>query len=185
MANYLTTHRSIAFALPNGGTAGILYMYIVTIACYMCVNASMAEMASMAPTAGGQYHWVSEFAPRSAQKTISYFIGWLCTLGWQSGTAIGCFLAGTQIQGLIALNSETYVFERWHGTLLAVAMVSFCVIFNTLLAKHLPLIESLCIFLHIGGFIAIVTTLWALGPRGNSHEIWTNFEDLSGWGSSK
>jgi choline transport protein len=28
---------------------------------------SLAEMAAMAPTAGGQYHWVSEFAPREYQ----------------------------------------------------------------------------------------------------------------------
>ena len=64
----------------------------------------MAEMASMAPTAGGQYHWISEFAPRSLQKQLSYLIGWLCVLGWQTGSCIGCFLAGTQIQGLIVLN---------------------------------------------------------------------------------
>lgn len=28
-----------------------------------------------APTAGGQYHWVSEFAPTSLQKPLSYLIG--------------------------------------------------------------------------------------------------------------
>ena len=42
--------------------------------------ASMAEMASMAPTTGGQYHWVSEFAPKSAQRELSYLVGWLCVL---------------------------------------------------------------------------------------------------------
>jgi hypothetical protein len=36
---------------------------------------SMAEMASMAPIAGAQYHWVSEFAPESLQKVLSYFTG--------------------------------------------------------------------------------------------------------------
>lgn len=36
---------------------------------------SLAEMASMAPTAGGQYHWVSEFAPREYQKILSYLSG--------------------------------------------------------------------------------------------------------------
>lgn len=28
-----------------------------------------------APTAGGQYHWVSEFAPRKYQKFLSYITG--------------------------------------------------------------------------------------------------------------
>lgn len=28
-----------------------------------------------APTSGGQYHWVSEFAPREYQKFLSYITG--------------------------------------------------------------------------------------------------------------
>ena len=52
-----------------------------------------------------------------------------------------CFLVGTIIQGLITLNyPDTYVYERWHGTLLAIATVFFCVSFNTALAGKLPLI---------------------------------------------
>lgn len=38
-----------------------------------------AEMASMAPIAGAQYHWVSEFAPESSQKFLSYITGYPCT----------------------------------------------------------------------------------------------------------
>lgn len=41
----------------------------------MAVVASMAEMASICPTSGGQYHWVSEFAPPSAQRFLSYITG--------------------------------------------------------------------------------------------------------------
>ena len=47
----------------------------------------MADMASMAPTSGGQYHWVSEFAPKRAQKFLSYIVGYTAALGWQCGTA--------------------------------------------------------------------------------------------------
>ena len=68
--------RSVgAFGLINGGTAGMIYSYIFTFVGFMLVIASMAEMASMAPTSGGQYHWVSEFSPRSAQKFLSYMTG--------------------------------------------------------------------------------------------------------------
>jgi hypothetical protein len=30
-----------------------------------------------APTSGGQYHWVSEFAPRRFQRLMSYMTGWV------------------------------------------------------------------------------------------------------------
>ena len=43
------------------------------------------------------------------------------------------FIDGTVIQGLIVLNSPTYVFERWHGSLLVIAILSFSVIF-----QHIP-----------------------------------------------
>ena len=39
------------------------------------VMMSLAEMASMAPISGGQYHWVSEFAPPKYQKFLSYMVG--------------------------------------------------------------------------------------------------------------
>ena len=106
-------------------------------------------MGSMMPTVGGQYvchhvqvintqplttfryHWVSEFAPRDYQKFISYLMGWLCVLGWQVGCTSGAYLVGTQIQGLIALNNPGYSYERWHGTLLTIAVSGFAILFNT------------------------------------------------------
>lgn len=184
MSSWQVLLSTSAFGLLNGGTAGLIYMYIIVVVLFFMVNISMAEMASMAPTAGGQYHWISEFAPRSQQKILSYFIGWLCTLGWQSGVAIGSFLAATQVQGLIVLNNPDYVFERWHGTLLTIAMVLFVFVFNTFLAKHLPLVEGLVLCLHLGGFVAILVPLWVLGPRGNSEQIWTEFSNGGGWPST-
>lgn len=50
-------------------------MMIITWVFVLAMIASLAEMASMAPTAGGQYHWVSEFAPPSFQKSLSYIVG--------------------------------------------------------------------------------------------------------------
>lgn len=144
----------------------------------------MAEMGSMAPTSGGQYHWVSEFAPERHQKFLSYMIGWLCVLGWQTGAANTAFLAGTQIQGLIALNNPSYTFAAWHGTLLVFAIAAFNVIFNTFLAKKLPLIEGIVLVVHIFGFFAILVVLWVMGPRADTHTTFTTFNDYGGWGNN-
>lgn len=73
----------------------------------------------------------------------SPFLGWLTAIGWQVYLASVCFLVGTIIQGLLVLNDPTYVYERWHGTLLAIAIVCFSIIFNTVLASRLPLIGKL------------------------------------------
>lgn len=53
----------------------MIWMYVIAVLGFSFAILSMAEMASMAPTSGGQYHWVSEFAPRKAQKFLSFVTG--------------------------------------------------------------------------------------------------------------
>lgn len=51
------------------------------------------------------------------------------------------------------------------GTLMTMAIVVFSLFFNTIGAKHLPLFESLILFLHVFGFFAIIIPLWVLAPK--------------------
>ncbi|RGP73716.1 hypothetical protein FLONG3_6264 [Fusarium longipes] len=169
--------------LVNGGTAGLIWMFLICWVGFLLVNTSMAEMASMAPTTGGQYHWVSEFAPPRYQKLTSYLMGWMCVLGWQVACASSAFIAGTQIQGLIILNNPNYTPHPWHGTLLAIAVAAFTVVFNTLLARKLPLIEAVVLIIHVFAFFGILVTLWVLSPRAEAKAVFTEFSDGGGWGS--
>jgi choline transport protein len=155
-----------------------------------------------APTAGGQYHWVSEFAPRTIQKPLSYIVGmlsrkpktacmrsqlckgWLCATGWQVFLASVAFIVGTIIQGLIVLNNEKYEYQAWHGTLLAIAVISFSIIFNTLLATRLPLVEGIVLVIHVTGLFAIIIPLWVLSPRGNAYDVLLTFTNNGGWPST-
>ncbi|RMZ05201.1 hypothetical protein D0864_02535 [Hortaea werneckii] len=147
-----------AIAFSNGGRAGALYTNLA-------------------------YHWVSELAPKRWQKFLSYVVGWLGVLGWQTGIAFSGYLTGTQIQGLLVLNYPGYVFERWHGTLLIIAMLSFAVFFNTVLAHRLPLVEGLILFIHVFGFIGIFATLLALSPKASHQAVWNTFYD-PGWNNA-
>lgn len=104
-------------------------------------------------------------------------------MGWQTGIASISFLAGTQIQGLLVLNDSTYGYERWHGTLLVIAIASFSIIFNTVAAKQLPMVEGLVLILHVFGFFAILIPLWVLAPRNSASMVFTQFSDNGGWGN--
>ena len=85
------------------------------------------------------------------------------------------------IQGLIVLNNPDYVFENWHGTLLVIAIVAFCIIFNTFLAKRLPMIEGMILIFHLLGFFAVLVPLWVLAPRGDPKQVFTEFLNLGEW----
>jgi choline transport protein len=61
--------------LVDGGRPGLLWTLVWSMVGMGLIIASLAEMSSMAPTSGGQYHWVSEFAPAKYQKFLSYTSG--------------------------------------------------------------------------------------------------------------
>lgn len=93
--SYLTAS---GFILIDGGRAGAIWMFVISWVCMMPVVASMAEMASIAPTSGGQYHWVSEFAPPSIQAFVSYVVGWLAALAWQAFVASAAYPTGEPLK---------------------------------------------------------------------------------------
>lgn len=69
------TLYQITPALRDGGLPALIYSNIWIFCAFVPVVLSLAEMSSMAPIAGAQYHWVSEFAPEKYQKFLSYLTG--------------------------------------------------------------------------------------------------------------
>jgi hypothetical protein len=55
MSTWVALLVTNAFSLTNGGLAGTVWVYLATWICTFALAASLAEMASMAPTSGGQY----------------------------------------------------------------------------------------------------------------------------------
>jgi amino acid transporter len=96
-------------------------------------------------------------------------------MGWQTGAASSAFLAGMEVQSLILLNYPSYDPKVWHGTLMVIAIAAFCGLFNTLLARKLPLVEGTVLILHILGFFAIIIPLVVLAPRASAKEVFFTF----------
>jgi choline transport protein len=61
----------------NGGLPTVIYSNIWCLVGFFPIVLSLAEMSSMAPIAGAEYHWVSEFAPEKYQKLLSYLTGYV------------------------------------------------------------------------------------------------------------
>ena len=61
--------------LQDGGPARLVYGFLFCWAGYTAVVASLAELVSVVPTAGGQYHWTFELAPPKYRKFVSYITG--------------------------------------------------------------------------------------------------------------
>ncbi|KAH6707652.1 amino acid/polyamine transporter I [Leptodontidium sp. MPI-SDFR-AT-0119] len=171
------------YGFQNGGPAGLVYGFIFAWLGSLAVVASLAEMASMMPLSGGQYHWVSILAPGRWAKFLSYTTGWLTVIAWQAGQASVAFLAASIIQGMVVLNHDSYVPTRWQGTLIFYALIFVIVFINTFLARWLPKIEALILIFHVVGFFAIMIPLVYLAPHGSAKDVFVTFVNAGGWSS--
>ena len=170
--------------LTNGGSAGLVYGYIFVWIGTIAVFTSMAELASMAPTAGGQYHWVWMLAPPWCRKFFSYIMGWLVICGWQGLLAGGGYFSGALIVALIQLNHDSYVPELWHGTLLFWATIVVALLINTAATSILPKIEIFILVLHVVGFFATLIPVAHIAPhKASAHDVFTQFSNGGGWPS--
>ncbi|EMD93073.1 hypothetical protein COCC4DRAFT_196681 [Bipolaris maydis ATCC 48331] len=170
--------------LVDGGPAGLIWSFVWTWFGFSTVMLSLAEMASMAPTAGGQYHWVSEFSPPSVQKPFSYFIGWMSTLSWQAGTASGPFLVGTLIQSSAIVMYPDYSPTNWQGTLMVIAVTLLVWVLNIWGSKFMPVFQNIMLVIHVFGFLAIIIVFWVLSPRATAEVTFTHFTNGGGWSST-
>lgn len=70
---------SASYVLPNGGLPAMIWMYLVTLVGFGCAIFCMAEMASMAPTSGGQVRgfFLFFFPPCVSCVSFSLFLFFL------------------------------------------------------------------------------------------------------------
>lgn len=170
-------------SLANGGSAGSVYGFLFAWIGVTCVISCLCEMASMAPTSGGQYHFVAMLAPRSCQKSLSYIAGWATVASWQAAVT-GVLLPDAQmLQGLIALNNPTYIPQRWHGTLLCYCFLFLGLFVNTYLSKYLAKVEGVILILYIVGFLGIIVSLSTLAPHVTAKDVFTSWNNEGGWSS--
>lgn len=150
----------------------------------------ISELASMAPTSGGQYHWCAMLAPPKYMKILSYltgtsqpavsaiianFPGWVTVIGWQAAFASSAFLAGTEIQGAVTLGHANYSAQPWQGTLIMWAAVLFALGINIAGGKLLPRFETAVLVVHLVGFFGILIPITYMADHNSTHDVFLNF----------
>ncbi|PNP52637.1 hypothetical protein THARTR1_06802 [Trichoderma harzianum] len=66
-------------ALTGGGPVSLVYGNFVITAMYVSAAVTLAELASVYPTAGGQYQFTSIMAPKRFNRSMSYICGMIAT----------------------------------------------------------------------------------------------------------
>ncbi|KAI1453204.1 choline transport protein [Annulohypoxylon moriforme] len=167
----------------SGGPTGIIVGYLIVWAGTFSIFIILSELVSMAPTSGGQYHWVSMLSPPWCRRFLSYFTGWLTITGWQAFVASAAFLTGSLIQGLVLLTHPNYVntMQNWHGTLLFWAVILLAYGINSVIGSVLAKFEGVVLIIHILGFFIVILPLTLLGTKNEHEAVWNTWVNLGGW----
>ncbi|KAJ5815789.1 hypothetical protein N7447_008022 [Penicillium robsamsonii] len=154
----------------------------------MFIVLSLSEIASIYPTAGGQYHWVHCLTPMTYRVTASWFTGWISIGGQLVFSASAAFAAGLQLQALITLNHlDSYTPNRWQGMLFYWLILAYSTALNIWGSKVLPHTnttadsESITGVLHVVGFLVIVAVMGAMSEKHSASYVFAEFSNTSGW----
>ncbi|KAI8933078.1 hypothetical protein NX059_009723 [Plenodomus lindquistii] len=181
MATWEALATVIATALTTGGAPCLFFNFLMSMICTVAIALSLGEIASIWPTAGGQYHWVAALSPASSRSLAAWSTGWINIGGQIVFTASAAFAAGLQIQGMIILNNPTYAPERWQGLLLYWAILVYAAALNIWGARILPTANLLAGVLHVVGFLVIVIILGVMAPKNTASFVFTEVTNSSGW----
>ncbi|KAF4466110.1 amino acid permease [Fusarium albosuccineum] len=184
MATWEASAAVLAQALLSGGAPCLFYNFVLTILCSLAIGASLAEIASIYPTAGGQYHWVTALFPSWGRKHVGWATGWISVGGQIVFTASPAFACGLLTQGLIILNKGgDYAAPRWHGMLLYWAFLAYATAMNIWGHRLLPTANLISGVVHVVSFVAALAVLAVMAEKNSAHFVFVDVQNLTGWSS--
>ncbi|KAI1130217.1 amino acid/polyamine transporter I, partial [Nemania abortiva] len=164
-----------------GGAAGVVWALVVNWIGILSIYAALAELASIAPTAGGQYHWVAMLAPPSVATFLTYLTGWLTAIAWQAIAASVAYLIATLFQGIAVLAHPSYIPQPWQTVLLMWATSLFCVLMNSISSRALSKFEGFILVFHLVGLFGVLIPLVYLARHNDASDVFTAFSNNGGW----
>ncbi|KAF2962727.1 hypothetical protein GQX73_g10844 [Xylaria multiplex] len=168
-------------SLLTAGPAAVIWSFVVGWVGITSVYTVMAELSSIAPTAGGQYHWVAMMAPKSCSNFLAYLTAWLTVLAWQAIAITTSYLITTTLQGIVVLAQPSYVPLPWHTLLIMWASILLAVLINSTTGRFLARFEGLILMLHLAGFFGILVPLIYFAPHNSASFVFTTFFNSGGW----
>jgi choline transport protein len=140
--SWVAIATSLALAISAGGPVTLLYGIIFSCVAYACVGISLAEMISVYPTPGGQYHFTSILAPKACSRGLSYVCGCISMLSWIALTAAATILGAQMVIVLPESYVEGYTPQPWHYFVVYQAINIAMLLYNLFALRVTPWIHN-------------------------------------------
>ncbi|KAJ5163014.1 uncharacterized protein N7500_004844 [Penicillium coprophilum] len=179
---------TFTYPLIGGGPVNIIWGWLAVSLITLCVAASLGEITSVYPTAGGVYYQAFMLSPPSYRRIASWICGWsyvvgniTITLAVNLGSTlffISCINVFESAPGVGIFQAETYqVF------LIFLAVTLFANAVSAFGNRWLPYLDTFAIFWTLAGLLTIVICVLAIAKEGrhDAAYVFTSFEPESGW----
>ncbi len=178
------TTSTMAQSLMAGGSSSLVWGFFAAAIGALAIALSLAEFASMVPTAGGQYHYVAALSPLKWRRLLSWIAAWATLWSWILSALVGIFANAQQLQAYVILFVPDYTYQRWHTTLIVIGLTTVFFGINVLGSRWLHRLTFLGIVLHIAGYVTIIVyLLYKVHPKNSASYVFSNLTNGSGWKS--
>ncbi|KAH7031683.1 gaba permease [Microdochium trichocladiopsis] len=170
------------FSLSNGESVTIIWGWVLLSFLSIAIAASLAEICSVYPTAGGVYYWSALLSTPGWAPIASWVTGWLTLVGNWTVTLSINFGGAQLILSAISLWNEEFVANAWQTVLMFWAVTLLCYLINVFGQKHLDLINQVCIYWTGASIFIIMIVLLVMSPSKRTGEFVFAHYDASGSG---
>ncbi|KAH8587349.1 amino acid/polyamine transporter I [Bisporella sp. PMI_857] len=174
----------MGLVLPSGGAVAFLYGFIICVLCNLCLTASLGELASVWPTAGGQYHYTYMLGAKRWRRLASFSVGWLSIAGWLTLVTTACYFAAFFITAAaIVATDNAYESQPWKVYLIFAAIMVFTTLANLYGNRILDWWNNAALVWSLLSFAAISITLLATSNKTSAKYVFTGSDNSTGWSS--
>ncbi|KAL2013343.1 hypothetical protein VTN00DRAFT_868 [Thermoascus crustaceus] len=181
--SWAATGGTIVTALYNGGPMAVLYGLIVVSIFYTAISASLAELASSIPSAGGVYHWSTVVAKKYG-RAVGFFTGYLNACAWLLSASSMSSILGNELVAMYLLRHPEVEWHAWQVFIPFQIVNWLCCAIVCLGNRFLPLINRIAFILSMGGLFITIVVLAAM-PRGRhatDAAVWRIYSnETGGW----
>lgn len=172
-------------SLANGQSVTIIWGWVLLSLLSTAIAASLAEICSVYPTAGGVYYWAALLSTPRWAPIASWITGWLTLVGNWTVTLSINFGGAQLILSAISLWNEDFVANAWQTILMFWAVMLLCYLINIFGSKYLDLINTICIYWTGASIVIILIVVLVMSPSKRSGEfVFAHYDaSASGWPS--
>ncbi|KAJ6017764.1 hypothetical protein N7451_001143 [Penicillium sp. IBT 35674x] len=180
--SWASTGGTIVAALKNGGPMAVIYGLIVVSVFYTAISASLAELASSMPSAGGVYYWSSVLS-RNRGRGAGFFTGYLNACAWLLSASSMSSMLGNEAVAMYLLKHTDMTWNSWQVFIVFQIVNWMCCAIVCFGNRFIPLINRIALTLSMCGLVITVVVL-AVMPKtySSNSQVWVEYHnETGGW----